>query len=53
MNLSDKLYGWLQATKSRGVVVLVGLAEDPMSVPIMNAALREITIKGSNAYANE
>ena len=49
----DKLYGCLQVTKSRGVVVLVGLSEDPKKVPIMNAAVREITIKGSFAYAYE
>ncbi|XP_078662278.1 sorbitol dehydrogenase-like [Branchiostoma floridae x Branchiostoma belcheri] len=42
----------IYATKSGGVMVQVGLGADMITIPLVDAALREVDIRGTNAYPN-
>lgn len=42
----------LQATRSGGVVVLVGLGAEMTKVPLVSAAIREVDIRGVFRYCN-
>lgn len=42
----------LQATANGGCVVMVGMQPDEVTVPLLNAAVREVDIKGTFRYAN-
>lgn len=41
-----------QATRSGGVVVLVGLGSEMATVPLIHAALKEVDIRGVLRYCN-
>ncbi|GLD71843.1 sorbitol dehydrogenase [Lates japonicus] len=42
----------IYATRSGGVVVLVGLGSEMATVPLINAAVREVDIRGVFRYCN-
>jgi len=42
----------MQATKSGGCLLLVGLGPAMVNVPIVNAAVREVDIRGVFRYCN-
>ncbi|XP_059490509.1 sorbitol dehydrogenase-like [Neocloeon triangulifer] len=42
----------IQSTKSGGVVVMVGVGKPNVTVPLMNALVREVDIRGVHRYAN-
>lgn len=50
--LDYKLYLY-QATKSGGVVVVVGMGSPDVQIPLMNALTREIDIRGVFRYVNK
>lgn len=41
-----------QATRSGGAVALVGVGPQMVTVPLINAALREVDIRGVFRYCN-
>lgn len=41
-----------QATRPGGVVVVVGLSSEMANIPLMNAAVREVDIRGVFRYCN-
>lgn len=41
-----------QATRPGGVVVVVGLGSEMVKIPLMNAAVREVDIRGVFRYCN-
>lgn len=43
----------LQATKSGGVAVIVGMGAPEVKIPLINALAREVDIRGIFRYANE
>lgn len=42
----------LQATRSGGTLVLVGMGSEMARVPLIHAAIREVDIKGVFRYCN-
>ncbi|XP_065349064.1 sorbitol dehydrogenase-like [Cloeon dipterum] len=42
----------IQATKSGGVVVIVGMGKPNVTIPLVNALVREVDIRGVFRYAN-
>ena len=44
---------YLKATKSGGVVVLVGMGAPEVQIPLIDALAREVDIRGVFRYANE
>lgn len=47
------MYWLLQATKSGGVAVIVGMGASEVKIPLVNALVREVDIRGIFRYANE
>lgn len=45
-------YSSFQATRSGGVVVVVGLGSPMVTIPLINAATREVDIRGVFRYRN-
>lgn len=43
----------LQVTKTGGTVMLVGMGQPEVKVPIIDALVREVDIKGVFRYVNE
>ena len=42
----------MQATESGGVLVLVGLGAPVVKIPVVDASVREVDIRGIFRYAN-
>jgi len=42
-----------QATKTGGIVTLVGLGASEVQIPLINALVREVDIRGVFRYVNE
>jgi hypothetical protein len=51
--VQPSICNFLQATKSGGVVVLVGLGAAEQKIPLVSATVREVDIRGIFRYANE
>lgn len=44
---------FLQATKSGGTAVLVGMGAPEVQIPLIDALIREVDIRGVFRYVNE
>lgn len=47
------IFIFIKATKSGGVAVLVGMGAPEIQIPLIDALIREVDIRGNFRYANE